>query len=140
MTNDLVIWQNGFVKDNILVSYNEKLHGQVLTFYNDEQVEYCIRKKKKKVSAAAHGYYRGVIIPLCSKAEIFGGWDVIEIHKFFANMFLKDVETKQIRGKVYIIETILSTSDISLQRMIDFISSVRHWLLQEDIDTPEPQK
>lgn len=140
MSSDLIIWQNGFVKDNKLVSYNEQLAMDVLSFYNNQQVEYCIRKKKKKASPATHGYYRGVIIPLCSKAEIFGGWAVIDIHKFFANMFLKDVETKQIRGKVYIIETILSTSDISLERMIGFIAEVRSWLMQEGIDTPEPQK
>ncbi len=140
MDSDLEIWQYGVIRQNVLKPYNTALHSNVMQHYNDQEVEYCIRKKKQSPTQESHNYYRGIILGVCEQAEIFGGWKRDKIHRFFASMFLKDVEVKEIKGKTYMVESILSTGAISKKRMVQFIEEVRAWLDMQGIITPEPQK
>ena len=140
MSEDIVLWQHGFVKGFKLKPYNEQLYANILGFYNEQEVEFCIRKKKNNATLESHAYYRGVILPICTQSEIFGGWSLDKIHRYFAGLFLKDVETFEIKGQVEFQERILSTSSISKKKMGEFITEVRIWLFQNGIETPEPSK
>lgn len=138
---DLNIWQTGVVRAFKLVPYNPDLHANVLGFYNDKEVEYLIREKKKKPTLETHAYYRGIIIPVCMQSEVFGGWKRDKIHRYFAGLFLKDVETFEVGGDVHFQEHILSTSSISKKEMGVFIDEVRRYLLEKhNIVTPDPVK
>lgn len=139
MSEEIKIWLPGFVKGFELKIYNEKLYGNVLGFFENKQIELCIREKKKKASLSHHAYYRGIIIPACMNSELFGGWRKDEIHKLFAGMFLKDVMTKEINGKMKITETTLSTADISAKQMNDFIQEVIKWMAEQNIQIPNPE-
>lgn len=138
--NDLEIWQHGFVKGSTLTPYNPTLHSHVLQHYSGQEVEYCIRKKRSKPTLESHAYYRGVILPVCIQSEIFGGWTLDRVHKFFANLFLKDVTTEEVKGQIYTNVDVRSTSNISKKRMGEFIDAVRSWLADYDIITPDPVK
>ena len=129
----------GFVKGFELKPYNEKLHNNVIGQYEGKQVEYCIREKKKKVSTSHHAYYRGVLLPSCMNAEVFGGWEKEEIHQYFANEFLKDVKTKEIKNGACIITKILSTSELTSKQMNEFTEKVIRWMEQENINVPKPE-
>lgn len=137
--SDIQIWQHGFVKDGVLKPYNQSLQKQVLDFYNNQQVEFCIRKQKQKATLKSHAYYRGVILPICAQSEIFGGYSKDKIHELFASLFLKDVKTMEVAGKIHMVTHILSTSVLSRKAMADFIDHVRNWLSDHGIFTPEPE-
>lgn len=138
--SDIEIWQHGFAKNEKLVSYNPLLHNNVLKHYEGKEVEYCIRLKKKKPTLESHGYYRGIILPVCLQSELFGGWTLDRVHSFFANLFLKDVITEEVAGQVHIIQKVRSTSGISKKKMGEFIDQVRGWLSEQSINTPDPVK
>ena len=131
MSEDIEVRQIGFIKGFKLVPYDQNLYNNILGYYNNKQVELTIRERRKKISTNTHGYYRGVLIPTVLSTEAFGGWDRHKVHKFFAHMFLKDIETIEVRGKIYIIETILSTAKLSQKEMNLFIDKVREYLLIE---------
>ncbi len=135
------IWQPGFVKEQVLKPLDVKMHYNILEYHDNSQVEYCIRAIRKKPSINTHGYYRGVLIPFLLKTELFGGWNEIRLHRLFAVTFLKDIKEESIKGKVFLVEYVLSTGEITQKRMNDFITELREWLLTEhQIETPEPQK
>ena len=136
------IWQPAFVRERALKPLDVNMHYNILDYYNEEQVEYCIRPIRKKPSQSTHGYYRGVLIPfLLNKTELFRGWNAIRIHRLFAVTFLKDIKEENIKGKVFLVEYVLSTGEISQKRMNEFITELREWLLVEhQLETPEPEK
>lgn len=135
------IWLKGFAVDGKLKPYDAKMHANLFDYYNNSQVEYCIRKERKKPSTNTHGYYRGVLIPFLLTQETFGGWNAIDLHKLFASLFLRDIQEKQIKDKVFLIEVTHSTSEISQAEMNRFITEVRNWLaVEHQIETPEPEK
>ena len=138
--SDLIIWQAGTVKGFSLKMYNEKLYDNILGYYSGKEVEVCIRERKKKVSPSTHGYYRGVILPVCLSAELFGGWKIDEIHDYFASKYLAEIKEKLIGDRTVIIKTTLSTGEISQKRMNEFIENVRQELTENGIETPNPEK
>lgn len=140
MSNDIVIWQQGSVKGFKLNPYNESLFSSILGFYEGEQIEFCIRKKKKKVSSATHAFYRGILLPLCLSSNLFGGWRIDDMHDYFADKFLGDIKTKQLDGRNIIIRTVQSTADLSQEQMNQFINDVRQFMEEHEIKTPEPIK
>src|SRR3972149_4596934 len=140
MSNDIQIWQQVYVKGFKLNFYDESLHANMLGFYEGQQIEFCIRRKKKKVSSNTHGYYRGVLLPVCLNSNIFGGWRIDDIHDFFADKFLGDIKTKQFEGRNIIIRSVRSTADLSQEEMNQFINEVRQFLEEHEIKTPEPIK
>ena len=136
---DIEVWQHGFVKGFDLKPYNEKLHASILGYYNNHEVEYIIRRPKKRPTMESHGYYRGVILPCAQASNIFGGWNLEEIHKFFASEFLKDVITTEINGRIFITTHILSTGSISKKQMAKFIQDVIQWLAENGVtNIPQP--
>lgn len=138
--NDIEIWQQGIVRDSTLKPYNRPLFDAVLKHYTDKEVEICIRKKKKAVTAETHAYYRGVVLPCCLGSETFGGWKIADIHKFLAAMFLKDIEVKEVKGKIRFREITLSTATISMEMMWQYIEEVREYLsTKHGIVTPDPE-
>ncbi len=140
MNDEITIWEQGFVKDNKFVAYDKGLEENILSMNEGRQVERMIRRIQKKPSQFTHGYYRGVILKIAQQSEKFRGWKLIEIHKFFASLFLKDVITRKMGDTEVIIVTTLSTSETSQKRMNQFIEEVRQWLIIEKISTPEPVK
>jgi len=140
MSDDLVIWQSGFVKGFKLKAFDDHLFSNILGFYENKQVEFCIKEKMKKVSGATHGYYRGVLLPVAAENELFGGWTITEIHDYFAEKYLSDVKEKIMGQDVIIVKRILSTRDISQKTMNHFIQQVRQELEENNIHTPEPIK
>ncbi len=137
---DIVVWLTGFVKNFNLVPYDEKLYANILGYYNNSQIEFCIRRKKKNTSAATHRYYRGVILPIAKQSNMFGGTTIDNIHKYFVRKHLQDVVELQVNGMPVIIVTDLSTSEISQKRMNEFIEAVRQELLENNIETPDAIK
>ena len=140
MSEDLIVWQTGIVKGFKLTFFNEPLYGNILGYYNNKQVEVCIREKRKKVSPETHGFYRGVILPICLQSEMFGGWKINEIHDYFASKYLADIKEKILNGNTIIIKTTLSTGGISQALMNQFIENVRQELEENQISTPDPIK
>lgn len=140
MSTEIVMWQQGFVRGFKLNSYNESLFANILGMYEGEQIEFCIRKKKKKVTSATHGYYRGILLPFCLSSNLFGGWRIDEIHDYFADKFLGDIKTKEFEGKNVIIRTVQSTGELDQKQMNQFINDVRQFMSEHDISTPEPLK
>ncbi len=140
MSNSLQIWQSGFIKGFKLCAYDQTLYNDVLGHYEGKQIEFCIREKNKKPSHSTHGFYRGVILPICQQSEMFKGWNIDEIHKYFVSRYLKDVVEREINGNSVIIVITLSTGGVSQKRMNQFINDVRRELAENGIVTPEPTK
>ncbi len=135
------IWLKGFAIDGKLKPYDAKMHANLFDYFNNSQVEYCIRKERKKPSTNTHGYYRGVLIPFLLKDEQFKGWNEIRLHRYFAVLLLKDIQEEHVKGKVFLVEYILSTAEITQERMNQFITELRILLSEEFlIETPEPEK
>lgn len=137
---DIVVWQNGFVKNFQLVPYDEKMQANILGYYNNSQIEYCIRRKKRQPSVATHRYYRGVLLPLAKQSNMFGGESIDKIHKYFVRKHLQDVVELQVNGLPVIIVTDLSTAEISQKRYNVFIDDVVKELNENNIEVPEKQK
>jgi hypothetical protein len=140
MSESIEIFEQGFVKNFKFVPYDPKLEANILGMLEGEQCERLIRVVKKKPSAETHGFYRGVILPLCQKTEMFRGWSLKEIHKYFASKHLRDVVEKTIGDTSVIIVTTLSTGECGQKRMNRFIQDVRQELSENNITTPDPVK
>lgn len=121
MDTDLEIWMDGFVKNNIIVPYNPKLHEQVLQHYDNKQVEYCIRIKKRKPSKEMHAFVRKVLYPISQSAEVFGGWTLNRIISFYKKehfgndkQSLADVNYEQMHSYIDYIVNMLATHGITV--------------------------
>lgn len=138
--SDIKINLPGFVKNFNYKPYDEKMYYSILGFYNNKEVNLCITERKKNPSSNTHGYYRGIILPICQQTELFRGWRLDEIHKYFASKYLKDVVEKEINGMNVIIVTTLSSGEVSQKTMNKFIDEVVKELNENGIVVPEAIK
>jgi len=140
MSDELEIWENGFVKGFKFIPYDAQLEGNILGLHEGQQVERLIRRKKKKTTSETHGYYRGVVLPAAKQSETFRGWSLVDIHKYYASLYLKDVVEKELDGITVLIVTTLSTGEVGQKRMNRYIEDVVKDLNEHGIIVPEPQK
>ncbi len=138
MSEEITIWESGFVKGFQFVPYNKELSANIMGMNEGQMVERMIRRIKKKPSKELHGYYRGVIIPTALNDEQFRGWSRVDVHNHFKSLFLKDVKEMQMGSATVLVVDIQSTSDISKKRMSQFIEDVRRYLAERGIETPDP--
>lgn len=140
MSEDVLIWQPGFVKGLSFVPYDKSLYSNILGFYSERQVECMFRSMRKKISAETHRYYRGVLLPCAQNSEMFRGQHLDKIHKYFAQIFLQDIEEMEVNGTTILVITTISTKDADQSRMNQFINDVRQFLAENNIITPDPIK
>lgn len=114
---------------------------------NDQQVEVCIRARRKYTTLPQMRYYRGVCIRLLAehmrKAGVAGttGNPITdeEVHQMMAGAFLKrtvivDPETGAS------MDVILSTTKATTAEMNLYIDSIRAWAMDVfGLDIPDPQ-
>lgn len=140
MSETITMWQNGFVKGFKLTPYDPNLYANILSQFENKQVQFCIREVPKKPSAELHGYYRGIIIPTALNDEQFRGWRPDDLHKHFKGLFLKEVKELQMGTATVLIVDIESTGSISKKRMAKFLDDVIQYLAEKGITVPEPIK
>ena len=137
---DFKVWHDAFCKsDGTLAYYNKPVYDSCIDLLKNKQVKVYIKEVKRKTSHETHGYYRGVILHVAQQSEMFRGWKLDEIHKYFASEFLKDVIEKKIGETTVLIVTTISTADTDQKRMNEFITDVRIFLEQNGINTPDPE-
>lgn len=136
--------------------YGKIIHG-MLTYYNKALLDLDIREldgmefdlvlkeKKKHVSLDTHGYYRGGVLREALKYETFPNWTEDQLHDFFADMYLKEIQIKQIKfssGHESIREVphVISTASLSQKEMNDYIQKVIGWLAVEGIVIHPPEQ
>lgn len=140
MSEDIIVWQQGFVKGFKLGPYDTELYSSVLGYYEGKQVEFCIREVIKKPSKEAHGYYRGIILPTAKNSETFRGWRIDDIHKYFTSKYLKNIIERQMGDHTVMIVTTQSTGDINAKTMNQFINDVIQELSELGIPVKEAIK
>lgn len=85
---EVTIKHYGKIVKGVKYYYNKNLYAQNLSELEGKEFEEVFKKKHKRVSLDAHGYYRGGVLGTALDSEMFGGWDRDDIHDFFAKMYL----------------------------------------------------
>lgn len=134
MGKKLTIKHLGIVREGQRIYYNNDLHKKQMALLEGKEFEETTKEKRISVSADTHGYYRGGIIGTCLESNKFAGWDENEIHDHFASMFLRKTFIKELNGREYTVQKILSTGDLDQKEMNDFIEKVVFWLTEKDIE------
>lgn len=119
---------------------------QLLQDLEGQQVEVCIRPKRRYVGNQQRGYYRGVVIKLlamCMRSHgvqgPHGGPITDEqVHRMMAARFL--LESVLVNPGTGEYEDIpLSTTEITSARMTEYIENVREWAREVfELDIPDP--
>jgi len=129
----------GIVKNGKKIYHLPELYQSQLQALEGKQFVEIIKQVHKKPSPSQFGYYRGAILPVCFKSEMFCHLDnKDEIHElYFAQKFLTHKQLATIGGKQKEVPVTRSLADLSQEEMTEFISRVKADCEMNGITIPE---
>ena len=124
------------------VYYNPALYRDQIDLLRGHEFVEIIKKKHQKVTQSQHGYYRGVILPICHKTNRFIHFDTKDtIHDdYFAPKFLSYIKVVEIDGKVTEQKKEKSISNLSKEEMAEFLERVISDCTDNQIRVPSPEE
>lgn len=124
------------------IYYNPELYRNQIDLLRGQEFIEIIKKKHQKVTQSQHGYYRGVILPICHKTNRFLHFDKKDdIHDdYFAPKLLSEIRVVEVDGKVNEFLKIKSVADLNKEEMTEFIERVLADLSENGITIPSPEE
>jgi len=134
-----MIQLKGIIIDGKLIPNNSEKHESMLSKLEGKTVYYYI-DDTSSFTKNQMGYYRALNTWLSKDTEAFGGWDTNDIHQFAATLFASEKKTYFIDGKKMESLHVESLSQMTKQRMSEFIDSWVNWLsIELEIIVPQPE-
>lgn len=114
----------GIVKDGKLIIQGRKSFDIELQFFNGEEVEGRIRKRKRNRSLNQNAYLHGCVYPLIQEGLLHHGirTSLTEVHEMMKLRFLKKDIPIGDNGEY--VTTVLSTATLTTIEFMDYIEQI----------------
>ena len=140
-TDKVIFSYTGKVENGQIKIYSrETMRKDAADFFEGEEIEFTIQKKKKKRSNRQVRYYWGVVVALV-REELREKWgkqfEPQEVHEFLKMKFNSEMVVDEDTGEVFTVP--ISITKLSTREMMDYIERVRQWTIELfDLHIPEP--